>query len=102
MKRSLVLLILGLGCAGNSRSGVAPIAGVVTEQLVAGWNGCVDRFHNCPGWAPYFRPGDDQWGPIYWLIATTGDACEVSSFVSDAVHRGEYWSCIWRNARKKA
>jgi len=101
MKLSLALLVLGLGCAGNARSGGPPQPGVITEQLVAGWNGCVDRFHNCPGWEPYFRPGDDQWGPIYWLISSNGWACEVTSLVSDAVHRGEYWPCIWRHPHKR-
>lgn len=98
--RSLVVLATFLISCGSAARIFQPVGGISTEQVVSGWNGCVDRFRACPGWEPYFRPGDDAWGPIYWLVSATGDACEVSALISDKVHRGDRWPCNWRRARR--
>jgi len=68
-----------------------------TELTVVRADFCAER-KTCESWRPYTRV-DDLGGPIWFLVSTTGQACEVSGMVANRVHRQERWACAWRYAR---
>ena len=69
------------------------------DEPIASWDGCSDRARNCPRWAPYQRISDDQWGQIYWLVSSVGNACEVSPATFTLARTGERFTCQWRRPR---
>lgn len=59
-------------------------------------NFCTSRGPDCKGWIPYRHPGDVIDGPIYWVVAYDGSACEVPGELVDLLSRNLVLDCPWR------
>lgn len=59
---------------------------------------CLNRT-TCEAWQPFARVSDPQSGPVYWLLADTGEACPVTASALSTIQNGETLRCAWRSAR---
>ena len=92
----LLGLLIGLAACGPTITKAPPPVPNTWPEIVQDWDGCLDRFH-CPRWAPYAHGADPQVGQIWWLVSTSGHACEIPA---DAPYRlREPFTCAWRTRR---
>lgn len=93
--RAFLFAALIAGCGPAITRAAAPEPFSWAER-VRGWDACLDRFH-CPNWRVFAHADDPQVGQIWWLISTSGHACEIPA---DAGYRlGELFTCRWRTPR---
>lgn len=92
MKRLALVLLVACGPAITK----ADPPGVWSE-IVADMDYCPSRAH-CPRWLPFAHLGEDgSIGDIYWLVSTSGHACEIPGNAAYVLDRP--WSCRWRPRR---
>jgi hypothetical protein len=97
---SLLLLVVLAACANGKTGALAPA--YQSSEIVASSDVCMN-VDNCPSFAPFFRPFEDQSAqPVWWLVSTGGRACVVSPqvFTRAAALYGTPVTCAWRFRRR--
>lgn len=99
--RYLFAVLALLSCsAPTSSSQVPKIKNATVKQTDQGAQFCASR-SSCAVWAPFVHvESDDPAGPIWFLTAEDGSACEVPGmYAQQFTHSGQSAICEWRRPR---